>query len=215
MKNFVTWAMRILLRMDDLLTNCINRTALLYDDGVHVKHRLTRYHDFFVERIRSGEYALDIGCGIGAVAYSIASRSGAKVLGIDLNAENIQKAQTLYQHANLSFANGDALGDLPGHEFDVVVLSNILEHIEKRVEFLTSVQRKFQPKRWLIRVPMINRDWRVPMRKELGLFYFSDRTHFVEYTQDSFKEELRAAGLLITFAQCNWGEIWAEATFRG
>jgi len=203
--------MRVLLRVDDFLTRCINRLALLYDDGVHVKHRLMRYHDFFVDRIRSGERVLDVGCGYGAVAYSVASRAGAVVTGIDLNAENIAKACALFRHPNLTFVTGDAFTDLPDGTFDVVLLSNILEHLEHRVEFLTAVQSRVKPRSWLIRVPMINRDWRVPLRQELGLFPFSDRTHFTEYTQESFEKELLEAGLTIVHAQYNWGEIWAEA----
>jgi 2-polyprenyl-3-methyl-5-hydroxy-6-metoxy-1,4-benzoquinol methylase len=203
-------AMRVLLRTDDFLTKCINRLAIEYDDGVHVKHRLMKYHDFFVERIHPGERVLDIGCGYGAVAYSVASRAGAIVTGIDLNADNIAKARRLFQYPNLTFVQGDVLKDLPGKSFDVIMLSNILEHLEQRVEFLTMVHQRLSPKRCLIRVPMFNRDWRVPLRKELGLFHFSDATHYTEYTQESFEKEIGSAGLSIAHLQINWGEIWAE-----
>ena len=33
--------------------------AIAYDGGVHAKHRLMRYHDFFVERVEVGERVLD------------------------------------------------------------------------------------------------------------------------------------------------------------
>ena len=143
--------MRILLRADDFLTKCINRLAIEYDGGVHVKHRLMKYHDFFVERISPGERVLDVGCGYGAVAYSVASRAGAVVVGIDLRAENIVKARQLFQHPNLSFLQGDVLRGLPKESFDVIMLSNILEHIEQRVEFLTIVHERLSPQRCLIR----------------------------------------------------------------
>lgn len=210
MKALTRFLLRALLRVDDLLTRCINRLALPYDGGVHVKHRLMRYHDFFVDRIKPGERVLDIGCGYGAVAYSVASRAGAVVTGIDLNVGNVAKARQRFQHPGLTFVQGDVLKDLPAGRWDVVLLSNVLEHLDRRVEFLTEVQQRLNPGRWLIRVPMINRDWRVPLRRELGLFYFSDPTHFIEYTQESFEKELLAAGLSITHAQYNWGEIWAE-----
>jgi 2-polyprenyl-3-methyl-5-hydroxy-6-metoxy-1,4-benzoquinol methylase len=145
------------------------------------------------------------------VAYSIASRAGATVTGIDRNAANIAKAKALFQRPNLTFFEGDALKDLPDGRWDVIVLSNVLEHLDRRVEFLRDVQRRVRPQRWLIRVPMFNRDWRVPLRKELGLPYFSDREHFTEYTQESFEEELKQAGLRAVHLQINWGEIWAEA----
>jgi len=210
MKAVARSAMRVLLRADDFLTKCINRLAIEYDGGVHVKHRLMKYHDFFVERISPGERVLDVGCGYGAVAYSVASGAGAVVVGIDLRAENIVKARQLFQHPNLSFLQGDVLQGLPKESFDVIMLSNILEHIEQRVEFLTVVHERLSPQRCLIRVPMFNRDWRVPLREELAMSYFSDPTHYTEYTQESFEKEIRAAGLTITHLQINWGEIWAE-----
>jgi 2-polyprenyl-3-methyl-5-hydroxy-6-metoxy-1,4-benzoquinol methylase len=204
-------ALKILLRADDWLTLGINKLAIPYGRGVHVKHRLMKYHDFFVDRIHANERVLEIGCGYGAVAYSIASRAGATVTGIDRNAANIAKAKALFQRPNLTFFEGDALKDLPDGRWDVIVLSNVLEHLDRRVEFLRDVQRRVRPQRWLIRVPMFNRDWRVPLRKELGLPYFSDREHFTEYTQESFEEELKQAGLRAVHLQINWGEIWAEA----
>lgn len=203
-------ALRTLLEIEDDLSICINQVALRYGDGVHVKHRLMRYHDFFVERIRAGERVLDIGCGYGAVAYSVASRTGATVLGIDLNTENIALARKKFQHPNLKFVEGDVLKDLPEEPFDAIVFSNVLEHIEHRVEFLRKGQERLKPQRWLIRVPMFNRDWRVPLRQELGMFYFSDSTHFTEYTRESFEKEMEEAGLTVTHLEISWGEIWAE-----
>jgi hypothetical protein len=57
---------------------------------------------------------------------------------------------------------------------------------------------------------MIDRDWHVPLRQELGLFHFSDPTHYVEFTRDSFAAEIEAAGFRVVALQVNWGEIWAE-----
>jgi len=204
-------AMRALLQIDDDLTSRVNEVAISYDSGVHVKHRLMRYHDFFVDRIHPGERVLDLGCGYGAVAYSIASRVDAQVVGIDLNAEHIAMARARFGLPNLEFIHGDALEERPEGAFDVIVLSNLLEHIEQRVGFLRRLLGEVAPARWLIRVPLYNRDWRVPLRQELKLPYFSDATHFTEYTVDSFEEELSQAGLSIRQLQVAWGEIWAEA----
>jgi 2-polyprenyl-3-methyl-5-hydroxy-6-metoxy-1,4-benzoquinol methylase len=203
-------AMRELLTMEADLSGQIDATALPYGDGVHVKHRIMRYHDFFVERINPGERVLDIGCGYGAVAYSIASRTGAEVIAMDLDASNIAKARERFVHERLTFVQGEAPQALPPGRFDVIVMSNVLEHIEQRVAFLRDVQQRAAPNRWLIRVPMFNRDWRPAVRSELGLYAYSDPTHFTEYTLDSFEQEMRDAQLSITHYQVNWGEIWAE-----
>jgi SAM-dependent methyltransferase len=205
-------ALRELLTMDSDISGQVDLVALAYGDGVHVKHRIMRYHDFFVARIRAGERVLDIGCGYGAVAYSIASRTGADVVGLDLSGDNVRKARQLFVHERLTFVEGEAPAVLPDGRFDVVVMSNVLEHIERRVEFLRAVQDKAAPSRWLIRVPMFDRDWRPSLRKELGLYAFSDPTHFTEYTLASFEREMAEAGFTIRHLQVNWGEIWAEVS---
>jgi SAM-dependent methyltransferase len=208
-------ALRDLLELESELTRRQNEAATRYDDGKHVKHRLTRYHEFFVKRVQAHERVVDIGCGIGALSASIASGSGAEVVGIDIDASNIAQAMRRYPQAKLTFIHGDALKDLAPTHFDVIVLSNVLEHIDKRVAFLRAIQERFTPHRWLIRVPMIDRDWRVPLRQELGMFAFSDPTHYVEYTRSSFEMELNEAGLVVLYDQVNWGELWAEAYADG
>ena len=95
----------------------------------------------------------------------------------------------------------------PSECFDVVVLSNVLEHIEHRIEFLKRI--KHLAPLFLIRVPMIDRDWITLYKKELGLEWRLDTTHFTEYTFDAFAEELRAVGLEITSHSIQFGEIWA------
>jgi 2-polyprenyl-3-methyl-5-hydroxy-6-metoxy-1,4-benzoquinol methylase len=204
--------MRELLQIDTDVTGLINEKAIDYGDGVHVKHRLMRYHDFFVDRVRPGERVLDIGSGNGAVAHSVATRSSAVVVGLDMSAENVAGARSMFSHASLTFVVGKAPDDVPAERFDVVMMSNVLEHLEHRVEFLRLIQKRVSPQRWLLRVPMFDREWRVAMRKELGLYYFGDPTHATEYTQASFEAEMREAGFKITDLQISWGEIWAEVS---
>ena len=180
---------------------------------MHVKHRLMRYHDFFVDRIRPGERVLDIGSGNGAVAHSVATRSSAVVVGLDLNKDNVASARRMFPHSSLTFVVGEAPEDIPAERFDVVIMSNVLEHLEHRVEFLRLAQERVSPSRWLLRVPMFDREWRVAMRKELGLYYFGDPTHATEYTQASFEVEMQEASFKINELQINWGEIWAEVSY--
>ena len=205
-------ALRDLLALDAALAGLIDEAAQRYEGGVHPKHRLTGYHDFFVNRVKRGERVLDVGCGYGAVAFSLASRAGALVTGIDLDPANIEMATARFKHDGLTFVTGDAQRTLPDGAFDVVVASNVIEHLERRVEFYRAVQERARPARWLVRVPMIDREWRVPLRRELHLPYFSDPTHYTEYTRESFEREVQEAGFDVGDVQINWGEIWAELT---
>jgi 2-polyprenyl-3-methyl-5-hydroxy-6-metoxy-1,4-benzoquinol methylase len=203
-------ALRFLFRLDNKIYGLEGAKAVEYGRGIHTKHRHTKYHDFFVKRVQPGEQVLDIGCGNGAVAYDVAKETGAEVTGIDLNAENIAQARKLYQHPKLHFRVGNALYDLPKKHFDVVILSNILEHLEKRPSFLHQIQEIVRPSRFLIRVPLFERDWRVPLKEELGVDYRLDPTHCTEYTLEGFIKEMKEAGLKVVDQEIRWGEIWVE-----
>jgi hypothetical protein len=60
-------------------------------------------------------------------------------------------------------------------------------------------------------VPVFERHWSVPLKRELGAEWRLDPTHKTEYTLETFSEEMAAAGLRILYQEVRWGEIWAEA----
>lgn len=189
----------------------MDRGAVDYGGGEHPKHRLTGYHDFFVDRIRPEESVLDVGCGIGSVAHDVAERAGATVVGVDSSPWALATARAGFAHPRVSYVESDALTYEPGTSFDVAILSNVLEHLAKRDELLVSLRAR-GVSRLLVRVPALDRDWTVPLRRELDLPYFSDPDHEIEYLPDLLREELRAAGWEMGTPTLAWGEIWVEAT---
>lgn len=157
-------ALRFLFRLDAELYALQGPLAGQYGGGLHTKHKHTGYHDFFVARIKASERVLDIGCGIGAVAADIAQRTGATVHGVDLNADSIAEAQRRYNLPNLSFAVQDALQLEAEAAYDTILL-NVLEHIVERSGFLRRAMQVTKAKRIFIRVPLFERDWRVPLKR--------------------------------------------------
>ena len=125
-------------------------------DGLHPKHRIMNYHKFFVDNVSKKDVVLDIGCGNGALTYDVAKKA-KRVVGIDSNKKNIEFAKAKYLRSNVEYIHGDALKDLPNRLFDVIILSNVLEHIDKRVDFLNFLKKLAS--KFLIRVPMLNRSW--------------------------------------------------------
>ena len=97
---------------------------------------------------------------------------------------------------------------------DYVILSNVLEHIENRIQFLKDIQKATKSNRFLIRVPNFSRDWQIPMRKELGIYYFSDNDHKIEHTSEELEQELKSAGFIIKEKITIWGEIWTECEYE-
>lgn len=197
---------RLALLLHNFSYKLASKLAIQAEDGLHPKHRLMNYHQFFLDHISSTDRVLDIGCGNGALAYDLAGKA-AHVVGIDLNEKNQAAWMGRFARANLEYRVADATTFSPEERFDVVVLSNVLEHIEYRVDFLKRIA-PLAPT-LLIRVPMLDRDWITSYKKELGLEYRLDITHFTEYTLENFTEELHDAGLVIQSQSIQFGEIWA------
>jgi 2-polyprenyl-3-methyl-5-hydroxy-6-metoxy-1,4-benzoquinol methylase len=199
---------RILIRIHTFTYRWIGFFSVRAEGGLHPKHHLMRYHDFFVNNIREGDRVIDIGCGNGALAFDL-SKKASRVVGVELHPKYQSYWEGRYKVENIEYRLGDATEISSNEQFNVVVLSNVLEHIENRIAFLKKIKH-LAPK-MLLRVPMINRDWLTLYKKELGMYYMLDQTHYIEYTLEGFKDELAQAGLSLTTYSIQFGELWATA----
>jgi SAM-dependent methyltransferase len=204
-------ALARLFGLQDDLEVVVSERAMALNGGEHPKHRLIRYHDYFIERIVDGERVLDVGCGYGAVARSIArARPRSLVIGVDNDRGRLAQAKNSENPENLSFVESDATKSVPAGPWDVVVLSNVLEHIADRCGFLSALINTTSAKRFLIRVPLFERDWKMAMRREVGANYYSDPDHKIEPMEREFRAETAEAGLVVEHLVTPWGEIWAS-----
>ena len=198
-----------LLQLDNFLYEKISSVAVQYGNGTHPKHRLTKYHDFFVDNVEENESVIDLGSGRGDVTYDVANKTKGDVIGIEINKNNLDYARKTYKLDNLQFIYGNIYKDIPNRYFSVVILSNVLEHLDRRDDLLMNIVDKVRPCKILLRVPHFEREWIVPIKKEMGVNYFLDNTHRIEYTHEEFENEMKKSGLIIDKMQVNWGEIWA------
>jgi len=196
---------KLLLQIHNISYKLISALAVVAENGLHPKHRIINYHRFFVDDVSENNVVLDIGCGNGALTFDIAKKA-KYVYGIDKDEKNISYARKRYNADNITYIVGDATEYEFNRKFDVIILSNVLEHIKNRIDFLSKI--KNLANKFLIRVPMINRDWIVLYKKELGLPYMSDPTHDIEYTLETFIDELQQAGLELKNYSIQFGEIW-------
>ena len=67
-------------------------------------------------------------------------------------------------------------------------MSNVLEHIKDRHEFL--MKCKVHAPKLLIRVPAFERDWLVPYKKSLGLEWKLHNDHYIEHTVEELMREI-------------------------
>jgi len=195
-----------LLAADNFIYRRISKYAVILEKGIHPKHRLMKYHDFFLNNIGPDDTVLDVGCGNGSVAYDIAKKVKS-VVGIDIDKDRIGDAKNNFLSDNIEYICGDITRWPFKQKFDVIIMSNVLEHVENRIELLKKIN--VLGSKFLIRIPMINRNWITLYKKELGIEYRLDKTHYIEYTFDEFKKEMEEADLKISHYSIQFGEIWA------
>ena len=204
---------KLLAKIHHLSYAYLGAFASAAEGGLHPKHRLMKYHTFFVDNVSKGDTVLDIGCGNGALLRDIAAKTDAPAVGIELSGVNVEKARkALTDFPKVEIINNDILKYDARDKFDVVVLSNVLEHIENRVGLLQHISSTYDPEKILLRVPMFEREWLVPYKKELGIEWRLDNTHYIEYTEAEFRDEIAAAGLDIKNIIFQWGEMYAVVT---
>lgn len=102
--------------------------------------------------IDSASAVLDMGCGTGVAARTIARRANfsGRVTGIDLSLYLIDAAKRLAEEEGLSslveFRSGDTRDlDVPDGEFDAVVAHTLVSHIEKPLTVIKEAARVARP----------------------------------------------------------------------
>lgn len=200
------WLIRIILKFHNFFYGLAGLfSQKLEPDGLHPKHRIINYHQWFIEQLKPEWSVLDIGCGNGALSADL-SKHCREVVGIDISEENIKQAK---KRADINFICADVTNYDFKRSFDAIVLSNVLEHIKNRVTFLKNLSK--YSKIFLIRAPLLDRDWITLYKKELGVDHRLDKTHFTEYTFDGFIKELENSGLRLDSHRIRYGEIYGVA----
>lgn len=105
----------------------------------------TRYHGLLslVQKAGSGR-ALDYGCGWGHYSIALADK-GFTVEGIDLSANEIGICQLVWgQRANVRFTS-TPISDFTPSSFDLVLSSQVIEHVHNVGNYLSGINRVLRP----------------------------------------------------------------------
>jgi len=81
---------------------------------------------------------LDVGCGNGSIAFPIASL-GCRVLGVDVDAGSIEHANRTNRFPNARFQLVEGSGFELGERFDLVICSEVLEHLHEPVPLVRTI----------------------------------------------------------------------------
>lgn len=130
-----------------------DRLALLDEEGWTANNQ---YHDSLLQHVpKDCENALEIGCGTGAFARTLAMRC-RRVVGLDLSAEMIRVARARSgQFQNLEFELADVMTwKFPQSHFDFVCSIATLHHLEQR-ELLRKIKDALKPNGILVVLDLV------------------------------------------------------------
>lgn len=121
--------------------------------GLHFRKTLDSIHNFSPKSI------VDIGCGIGCYAFFLADKFPlARITGWDIDRDKIETAQHIQKEniiQNVDFTYGNILKQSQKtSRFDLVIIIDVLEHIENYKHALTNISEITNPGGFLyIHVP--------------------------------------------------------------
>lgn len=96
--------------------------------------------------LAQGKRVLDAGCGCGYGSRILADAGAMSVVAIDIDARSIRYGRRHFAHRAVEFAVADCQAlNVASSSFDLVVSSNVLEHLESPEAFLRSVGTALSP----------------------------------------------------------------------
>lgn len=84
----------------------------------------------FIKYLKGNSYTsvLDIGCGNGWFSNHIANAISGKVIGLDVNKEELEQGNRVFKAENLSFAYGDIFEAEFDQKFDLIVMNASIQY---------------------------------------------------------------------------------------
>ncbi|MDR7469712.1 MAG: methyltransferase domain-containing protein [Armatimonadota bacterium] len=172
-------------------------------DFVHPKHLLEADadHAWYLSVLDLSDVVLDVGCGN---ARHTARAAAVARLAVGLDRDSAQLQSGLHHIRRLGLSNchlleASAESPLPlqSNSVSVVLLLDVLEHLERRQEALREIHRVLEDNGLLlVSAPNRQTSWKRRLQAA-GLCVYADRDHKIEYTLSELEDELRRAGFLI------------------
>lgn len=139
---------------------------------------------------------LDIGCGVGTIDFYLASK-GKNVTGIDISQIAIDLANASSKQLKLDHKLHFRRLDFPTNDikgkFDIVLLSEVLEHLIDDIDVLKNVGKLLDRKNGLVVISTPSRN--APLYKLGVLKGFDDRVgHLRRYSEEELSLKLNKTG---------------------
>lgn len=161
--------------------------------------------EFLLARIRPGSSVLDLGCKYGDISAIVAEKA-RRVIAVDHDASAIDQARAAHRSSNLEFIQADAFDVLQREKdpMDVVILSHILEHLDKPEDMLERLRS--HATHCYIELPDLDASYLNHYRRLLDAkLQYTDNDHIWEFDRDSLRELIEGAGWRVLDSEYRYG----------
>lgn len=168
---------------------------------IHPKHLINNNDLWYQNEIKKNDIVLDLGCGNGMHSIKIA-KTCKEIIAIDSDIRQLEIGEYLSKEQNINnikFIQNNLENKLPfnNNYFDKILCLDVLEHLYNREMCLLEIKRVLKPNGIVfISVPNKNTSWKKLQRK-MGLNYFSDPDHKIEYSLQEIQQQLTNMGFKI------------------
>jgi SAM-dependent methyltransferase len=196
----VLYRLNRLLPRDTMLDVAAVADRLARDNASKAGVNIWGDDGFLHKHIRPEDRVLEIGCSSGRV---LASVQAAELVGVDTDARAIARGRD--EHPSVTFVLGEARDYLgKAGLFDVLILSHVLEHIDRPEEFLASLKGHFE--RIYIEVPDFDCNTLNQVRLKRGRdLIYTDEDHVAEFDRDEVEHILGSVGLDVLDREFRFG----------
>jgi len=202
---------RLYLDLEWIFDRLAHETSFkIYSEKEHPVRTYSK--EFILKKITNEHNVLDLGCKYGQMSNYLAEKS-KMVVGIDFDEAAIKVAQNSYHHINLKFEVGEASQYLETQtaQFDVLILSHILEHIDQPKIFLSKFTKHF--KYIYIEVPDFDKHFLNHYRQDENIkLNYTDDDHVSEFDRYELRTLIKECNLSIIEEEYIFGvqKIWCE-----
>lgn len=182
----------------DWIFNRIAHEAWMNEFAHSEEHPAREYlFRFLKNKIPDHAKVLDLGCGYGEISCKL-GQFCHEVVGIDKDSLKIQVAHNKYACANVKFICSDALIYLESNSrnFDVLILSHILEHLDEPFVLLDNFKNYF--KYIYIEVPDFENTYINIIKEKFNIpLNYTDEDHIYEFDRTEMEKLFKSLKMQI------------------
>lgn len=155
-----------------------------------------------IELVGKNKKVLEIGCASGRISKRL-SENGCSVVGVEIDKKSAIKAEKFCHKVINSDIEALEKLDYPNNYFDVILLSNVLEHLHSPPKVLKNLKKYLNKNGYIVVVLPNIANIIIRINLLFGKFDYEesgilDKTHLRFFNEKSSKNLLKEAGFKIT-----------------